>query len=326
MDTEVAAAPTLSVEADLHQIEPISRTDTDRDGFPVERRVPQWVYTIRMAGRETVIATTIARGSAGMAYRELDLWLKSNNATRLVACAGEGVVPRAAAVLADELPRMPDKDAESLLAAIMTDPDEIDGTLPTLTTEERAAMDSLPPDFIKELIAGNRYVFADGKATLVRQDKSKWSVCDQYQDWAKAAVDEWDGQDTAVLLEHIREKFGQTEKQFYSEAVKPRMLRRAGMAEPCVSCLNPSVCWCGDPAVMNVRQGSPAELLTPPSKEAAIRESINRASAESLQTPLLIAIDVMEEQKRFCFDLKQLRRLDSAIGGLRAMLPTEGGR
>jgi hypothetical protein len=41
------------------------------------------------------------------------------------------------------------------------------------------------------------------------------TICDQFQAWAKKAVDEWDGQSNADLMELIRNEFGQTIHQFY---------------------------------------------------------------------------------------------------------------
>jgi|GEM_PF-3941542 len=41
------------------------------------------------------------------------------------------------------------------------------------------------------------------------------TICDQFQVWAKKAVDEWDGQSNADLMELIRDEFGQTVHQFY---------------------------------------------------------------------------------------------------------------
>jgi len=44
------------------------------------------------------------------------------------------------------------------------------------------------------------------------------TICDQFQEWAKKAVDEWDGQSNADLMELIRIEFGQTIHQFYGLA------------------------------------------------------------------------------------------------------------
>lgn len=41
------------------------------------------------------------------------------------------------------------------------------------------------------------------------------SVCDQFQEWAREAVDDWDGVSNGGLFELIRNKFGQTKHQFY---------------------------------------------------------------------------------------------------------------
>lgn len=41
------------------------------------------------------------------------------------------------------------------------------------------------------------------------------TACDLFKEWAKKAVDEWDGQSNADLMELIRSEFGQTIHQFY---------------------------------------------------------------------------------------------------------------
>jgi len=46
------------------------------------------------------------------------------------------------------------------------------------------------------------------------------SACDQYQDWAAEAVDQWDGQSNFDLIESIREKFGQSREQFYADTFR----------------------------------------------------------------------------------------------------------
>lgn len=81
--TDEIDVPPLSVEADLHQIEPILRHDIDKDGTPRQFRQPQFVHTIRLPGRELVIGTTPARGSQSAARLELDRWLAENNAVRM---------------------------------------------------------------------------------------------------------------------------------------------------------------------------------------------------------------------------------------------------
>lgn len=41
------------------------------------------------------------------------------------------------------------------------------------------------------------------------------TICDLFHEWAKKAVNEWDGQSNADLMELIRDEFGQTIHQFY---------------------------------------------------------------------------------------------------------------
>lgn len=50
---------------------------------------------------------------------------------------------------------------------------------------------------------------------VIAEHRSEKSVCEKFQQWAREAVDEWDGQSNAELLKSMREKFGQTEEQFY---------------------------------------------------------------------------------------------------------------
>lgn len=73
-----SSVPLLTVEADLHCIEPVTRCD--QHGRQYKR--PQFVYTIRKAGSKEVLATTRPRAAQSVAQFELKRWLLANNAVR----------------------------------------------------------------------------------------------------------------------------------------------------------------------------------------------------------------------------------------------------